>query len=233
MSNTYNLYCDESCHLENDSQPVMVLGTIWCRKDKTREIFRRIREIKVKHSLSPTFEIKWTKVSGSKKQFYLDLIDYFFDTTFLNFRAVVSPKNNLQHSKFQQTHDDWYYKQYYLLIHHLLTKNEEFKIYIDIKDTKGAFKRNKLKQVLSNQFYDFDNRIVKDIQAVHSKEIELIQLTDLLIGALGYVNRNLSSNEGKLAIIERIKSRSGCSLKKNTYLRDTKFNILIWEPTGC
>ena len=26
MSQTYNVYCDESCHMENDHQTVMVLG---------------------------------------------------------------------------------------------------------------------------------------------------------------------------------------------------------------
>lgn len=26
MNQTYNVYCDESCHLENDGQKAMVLG---------------------------------------------------------------------------------------------------------------------------------------------------------------------------------------------------------------
>ncbi|NCC62254.1 MAG: DUF3800 domain-containing protein, partial [Verrucomicrobiae bacterium] len=79
MSETFNLYCDESCHLENDRQQAMVLGAVWCPVDKTREISVRLREIKQKHGLSPRFEVKWTKVSPAKKGFYLDLIDYFFD----------------------------------------------------------------------------------------------------------------------------------------------------------
>ena len=35
MSTTYNVYCDESCHLENDGQKAMVLGAIWCPLEKT------------------------------------------------------------------------------------------------------------------------------------------------------------------------------------------------------
>lgn len=42
----YNIYCDESCHLENDHQKVMVLGAIWCSLDKVKEISKRIREKK-------------------------------------------------------------------------------------------------------------------------------------------------------------------------------------------
>lgn len=32
----YNLYCDESCHLENDDSNVMVLGALILPKDKKR-----------------------------------------------------------------------------------------------------------------------------------------------------------------------------------------------------
>ena len=29
MDSIYNIYCDESCHLENDCEKAMVLGAIW------------------------------------------------------------------------------------------------------------------------------------------------------------------------------------------------------------
>lgn len=29
MRETFNIYCDESCHLERDGQPNMVLGALW------------------------------------------------------------------------------------------------------------------------------------------------------------------------------------------------------------
>ena len=94
----YNIYCDESCHLENDSQKAMVLGAIWCEKRKVREIAKRLKEIKHKHNFDSNFEIKWTKVSKSKVDFYLDIIDYFFDDDDLKFRGVVVPnKKNLNH----------------------------------------------------------------------------------------------------------------------------------------
>jgi len=55
MSNIYNIYCDESCHLENDHQKAMVLGAIWCPKDKVTEISKRIIEIKVRNNKSSAF----------------------------------------------------------------------------------------------------------------------------------------------------------------------------------
>ena len=38
MTGIFNVYCDESCHLENDHQKAMVMGAIWCPLEKTREI---------------------------------------------------------------------------------------------------------------------------------------------------------------------------------------------------
>lgn len=113
MSNVYNLYCDESCHLENDGQKAMVLGAVWCPDDKRAEIAKRLREIKQRHGLPADFEVKWTKVSSGQQAFYMDLVDYFFDDDDLHFRAVVVPdKTLLNHSDFGQSHDDWYYKMY-------------------------------------------------------------------------------------------------------------------------
>lgn len=66
MALIYNVYCDESGHLEHDEVPVMVLGALWCPREKAREIAVRLREIKARHGLSPSFEVKWTKVSPAK-----------------------------------------------------------------------------------------------------------------------------------------------------------------------
>lgn len=98
MSEIYNVYCDESCHLEHDGQQAMVLGGVWCPESKRQEISQRIREIKVKHGLGKDFEIKWTKVSKSKLDFYMDIIDYFFDDDDFHFRGLIVPdKTKLNH----------------------------------------------------------------------------------------------------------------------------------------
>ncbi len=94
----YNVYCDETCHLEHDDSNAMVLGAIWCPKEKVKEINHRIREIKVRHRLSKTMELKWTKVSPAKIDLYKDLVNYFFDDTNLHFRGVlITNKGLLEH----------------------------------------------------------------------------------------------------------------------------------------
>ena len=231
MSETFNIYCDESCHLENDHQKAMVLGAVWCPLDKTREIAVRLREIKEKHGLPPHFEVKWTKVSPAGKALYLDLVDYFFDDDDLHFRALIVPdKSLLRHNAFPgQDHDGWYYKMYFDMLKVIFRPDARYRIYLDIKDTRGARKTAKLHEVLCNDRYDFSRQVIERLQLVHSHEIEQVQLADLLIGAVAYLNRGLRENAGKMAIIERMRQRSGYDLTRTTLLREEKMNIFRWH----
>lgn len=227
---TYNIYCDESCHLENDKIKPMVLGCVWCPLSKVKNISREIRNIKSKY-VKPSYELKWTKVSPNHVDMYSEIIDYFFDNDNLHFRGVVIPdKTILTHEKFSQNHDDWYYKMCFILLKTILSPNEEYNIYLDYKDSLGSDKVQKLEDILLNNAYDFSHTMIKNIQLVKSHQVELIQLTDLFIGALSYLFRSLETNEGKLNLISKIKERSGYNLQKNTLYRETKMNLLIWSP---
>ncbi len=232
MSQIFNIYCDESCHLENDHQKAMVLGAVWCTQDKTREIAVRIREIKQSHGMKADFEIKWSKVSPAKKQFYLDLLDYFFDDDDLHFRALIVPdKSKLDHAAYSQSHDDFYYKMYFDLLKVILSPDACYRIYIDIKDTLGAVKVAKLHDVLSNNMYDFSKEIIERVQLVRSHEIEQLQLTDLLTGVISYANRGLRGNAAKEALVQRTMARSHYSLRRTTLLRENKVNLFSWHAT--
>ncbi|HCT84790.1 MAG TPA: DUF3800 domain-containing protein [Candidatus Margulisbacteria bacterium] len=231
MTKMFNIYCDESCHLENDNCNVMVIGAVGCMDDAKQEAFSRIRDIKRKHGFHPVWETKWTKVSDKKLAFYIDLVDYFFDNDDLKFRVLIVPdKTQLQHDKFGQTHDQFYYKMYFSMLKGILNTDCKNNIYIDIKDTCGGHKIKELKNVLRNDYYDYsEEKIVNRIQITKSHEIELMQLADLLIGAVSYTNRGIITSKAKLAVINRIKERSSYSLTKSTYLTETKFNIFKWR----
>jgi len=226
----FNVYCDESCHIEHDNERVMILGSIWCPEDSVTKINKRIRELKLHHQISPYAEIKWTKVSPSKKALYLDLIDYFFDVENLNFRGIIIPdKSKLNHTAFHQDHDAWYYKMYFQLINTILNNEGSFSIYLDVKDTKSGHRVQKLHEVICNSRYDFNKDIVKKVQTVHSHEIQILQLADLIIGAVAYANRELNTSQTKLEIIQLIKKRSQISLTNSTLYGEKKFNLLKWK----
>jgi hypothetical protein len=211
----------------------MVLGAVWCPSLKVREIAKRIREIKAKHSLPQHFESKWAKVSPGKLPFYMELLDYFLDDNDLHFRALIVPdKGKLRHKDFGQDHDTWYYKMYFDMLKVILDPHAVYEIYVDVKDTRSSDKMRQLHEVLCNNMYDFERKIISRIQTVRSHEVEQIQLADLLIGIISYANRGITSSSAKLALVGRMRSRSHYQLTKTTLLSERKVNLFRWEATG-
>ncbi len=227
----YNIYCDETCHLSFDNKNVMVLGAVWCEKRHSKAIAEQIRNIKRKHGFAPQYEVKWIKAASEKKfTFYKDLLEFFFFSDTLHFRALIAHKQHLDHSRFQQTHDDWYYKMYFQLINNILSPCSCYNIYLDIKDTRSNDKTQNLKSIMENSHYAIGEDLIKKIQLIRSHEIEQIQLCDLLIGAIQYkFNRpNSRVSNGKQKILNFLESKSTKDLSKNTFLRESKFNIFHW-----
>lgn len=234
MKSVVHIYCDESCHLENDRMKAMVLGALWCPADRRKSLSRRVKELKARHGLSPDFEIKWVKVSPAKLAFYLLLVDLFFDEPMLHFRGVVVPdKKLLDHGRFRQSHDEFYYKQWFLLLDRLIKFGNGYRIFIDIKDTQGCEKVGKLHEILCNARYDFNQDVINSIEQVQSDHVPLLQLADLLIGALSYAHRGLQGSPAKQALVSHIQSRSGLNLLKSSSLNEQKFNLLVWRGRSC
>ncbi len=237
MTQLINIYCDESCHLENDESNVMVLGAVTCPDAEKRQVFENIRKIKQDHGFHRDFEIKWTKVSDKKIDFYTDLVNYFLSNDKLGFRALIVPdKSKVQNDIFDQDWDSFYYKMYYQMLKGILNPRNTYNIFVDIKDTNGSTKREKLLEVLNNLKNDaqFNKQLpINYIQAVRSHEVELIQLADLLIGAVCYVNRGLQTSPAKLKIIELLKEETGYPLTATTFLNESKFNIFKIRLQNC
>ena len=230
----YNVYCDETCHLEHDGINVMAIGAVWCPQNKLLKINQRISQIKNRHDVPNKMELKWTKISPGKFELYLDLVNYFFDDDDLHFRVIVIPdKSKLDHVKFHQTHDTWYYKMYFDMLKMIFIPTESYEVYIDIKDTNTHDRAQKLKDVCNNSMYDFSGRIIRRIQPIKSEEIQIMQLVDILVGATGYENRifpkDFIKSQAKQNIINLIKKRSGYTITKTTLQREEKFNILVWN----
>ena len=228
---TFNVYCDESCHIENDNIPVMAWGGVICENRFTRDLSQQIRRLKTKHGLKSDFEAKWVKISPAKADFYLELIDLFLADSRLSFRGIVVPdKYQLDHAAFDQSHDEWYYKMYFLMLRYIFTRPNRYRIYLDIKDTCGGPKIRKLHQFLASNLGDFQREHVERVEQLRSHESELSQVADLLIGALTYANRGLDSNSAKIAVIDKLRDRFGEQILSTTSSSTApKFNILFWQ----
>lgn len=220
MSKTFNIYCDESCHIENDHKKYMFLGSVSSAYNQVKLHTEKINDLKKKHNFYA--EIKWSKVSKSKLRFYLDLVDYFFATD-LQFRTVGVEKSKINNDAFDQDYDDFYYKMYYYLLNHNLNSLYKYNVYLDIKDTLSAYKVNKLKDVLNTKFGVFRN-----VQNIRSHESIILQIADFLMGAISYLhNDEHQQNKAKVQIIKKIQQHCNEDLSKTNYSK--KMNLFFIE----
>ncbi|MBN2597803.1 MAG: DUF3800 domain-containing protein [Marinifilaceae bacterium] len=217
---TFNIYCDESCHLENDKKKYMLLGNVSSAYNQVKRHTERIKDLKKKHNFYG--EIKWSNVSNSQLKFYKELIDYFFDTD-LRFRSVVVDKSRINNQAFDQDYDTFYYKIYYYLLNHRINSAYTYNVYLDIKDDLSAIKVDKLRKILNTQFGVFRN-----VQNIRSHESILLQLADFIMGALSYnLNDDKKRVLGKVQIIEKIKKHTNQNLTCTSNYNEDKLNLFF------
>lgn len=224
----FKIYCDESCHLQDDGNDVMVFGAIRCESASVEPTIRAIKELRRKYQYNT--EIKWTKLISKQLPFYLELIDLFLGSGGLRFKAtVVINKDRLDHSQFNQgSHGTFYYKIAFYTLRDFLEKDKFYRIHFDYMDTQGSLRAKKLLEVLGTA----KTAGGLSAQIIRSHESQLIQLCDLLIGSLSYARRfgQDKRTDIKSAIINHLETHLGRSLLEGTPPWEEKFNTFIFSP---
>lgn len=225
----YNVYCDESCHLITNNSQYMLIGAVYCPKFKIKNVNEYIEHLKENYSLSKNIELKWNKIDKKTEKLYLDIINYFFNNDDLKFRVIVIDKTKLNHKKYNQTENDFYHKAYYGMLKYIITPGNSFNIYPDIKDTNSYYYHQITLEYLRKKMSDSNKKTIIKVQPIRSYEAPILQINDILIGALSYYYRHLSGNNVKLNIIREIRNFYQKSFDTSSNYNDTKFNIFIWK----
>lgn len=232
MKKMYNIYVDESCYLEHDGLPVMCIGYTKIESHLYPSIKEKFQKLKLKYH-TPT-EIKWNKVSVSRIELYKQLLDVFYEQP-IEFRCVlIKNKANLDHKKFNRgDHDAFYYKVAYLLLHNSMVNNENdhYRVFFDYKDSWGKMRLKTLAEVFDNKYEGKSPFIY--FQQLRSDENELLQLTDLMLGAVAYKARgeHLKENASavKKEIVSYLENITGYNLSEGTIPWEHKFNIFDFQ----
>ncbi len=225
----YNVYCDESCHLKSNDSKYMLIGAIYCPKFKVKKINEYIEHLKKNYNLSDKIELKWNKVDKKTEKLYLDIITYFFNNDDLKFRVIVIDKTKLNHEKYNQTENDFYHKAYYEMLKYIIIPGNSYNIYPDIKDTNSYYYHQIMLEYLRLKMADTNKKTIKKVQPIRSYEAPILQINDILIGALSYHYRGLSKNSIKLNIVNEINKLYQNDFDVSSYYNNTKFNIFIWR----
>lgn len=89
----------------------------------------------------------------------------------------------------------------------------------------------KFAQSLPDKTGEYNQDVICKVQQVRSHEVELVQLADFLLGAVGYANRGLKTSEAKVALLRQIQGQHKYVLDKTSFYEESKMNILIWKSS--
>ena len=196
IEKTFNIYCDESTHLEHDGHPYMLYGYVSIASNQIKICKEQIKGIKEKYGY--TGELKWVNIHDKTYQVYKELVEYFFMTD-VQFKVVIADKTQIDESKPEYTFDDFYYRMYFQLLHHEIDLEHTYNIYFDIKDTCSQKRLHQLRDALKW------NAAIKNFQFIKSHESVFVQLADVLMGAINYQLRIQRGDiEGKVIAKRKI-----------------------------
>lgn len=186
------VFCDES----GIDAGLPVFGGICIDKKNIKEINRKINELK-KGAWND--ELKYNRITRNIKLNSLkNIIDVCFEK--IDFRAIILDK-----PFYQLEHNQSFYKCYYELLYHQFIKENDYEhvdIFIDELpvDPRIDFNVKKLKYAL-NAKSDYKDTI-SNLQHIGSKNSQhtyanLLQLCDILIGAVRFEKNAISGNPFK------------------------------------
>lgn len=230
-----NLYVDES---SQNAHRFIVLGCTIVPSDCVSEIHRRIAELRVEQQIGR--EVKWTKVSRAKLDAYVALVDIYFSfqSDFgLQFHSLIVDATRLNHAKFNQGDREIGSNKF---VYQLLLKAGErrsqstpFYVYLDSRKTRHGL--DELHSVLNNGFSKGASAPLRPYHRVQfrdSKEVDLLQLNDLILGAIAFYKNahNLAPNcsPSKLTLAEYIAVKA----KVRDLCADTSFarnDFRVWN----
>jgi len=228
----WQIACDES---GVDGAKYYGFGSLWMKWQRRGDLARDIGEIRKRHNHRD--EIKWQKAhSKLYRDFYLELVEYFFSKPWLAFHCLIVRKAMVNKEFHNGDYDLARRKHFNMLlsakIKQVIKKHPgrdcSFRVVVDpiasrykkADEASHVITNNEVNKSLSKAGV-VDSYITKD-----SKDSFQIQLSDLLLGAVMAAWQKKSSSEGKLLVQKKIAECLGWdNLEADTYHTERKFNI--------
>lgn len=230
----FEVYCDENQQdvLTSKSKKCnqyLMIGSLWIPADLRHEIKDKISAIKIGHKKYG--EIKWSKVSTSGLSFYKDLIDLYISyKEEMRFRCIAVRAKDINWHLHDHDRELGFYKFYYQLLLHWISGFNEYEIFCDWKTNKHKDELKVLKRVLN--YADLSSDVL-NVQALPSKEVVLIQLSDLLLGAASSrINNTISPDGSKEQLVRYLEEKLGVQRLGPTNRDEQKFNIFKMNLKG-
>ena len=173
----------------------MLIGGIWVDEITFNLVNEECKKFKNENGWQPLTKLNWKNISKQTLPQYKNFIDIFFQYN-LSFQCIILDRKTVN-LKLNEEHDAelGFYKFYYLLLRNCSNKKHQYYIYLDrrnnrcanrLNDMKAFLQRSRTRQTATNDTYTEKGLDIKTIEFVNSESYNLIQFTDLLMGAIAY-----------------------------------------------
>ncbi len=225
----FEIYCDESGQ-EKFKNPrpgshYTLIGSLWIKAEMREQLKSQLRQIRLNFDLHGEF--KWKNVSPSRLDFYREVIKFFF-TNDIRFRVLILRSDEMNAVKFHASDNElMFYKFYYQLLHHWILDFNHYRIFLDTRTNRL---NNRLK-TLQSCLNASNLMSLVTIQALPSTQVDLIQVADVLIGAVSYKMHGHQTSAAKLKIISDIERFLKRPIQPTSKFEE-KFNVFRFRSEG-
>lgn len=201
-------FLDETGSINDKANRFFCLGMIKCMQPFYLD--SRIREIRQKYHFFD--EIKWNTLSKAKIQVIKEILEAVFITPGIYFSCIVINKDNLNfEEKFNSNPYRAYQEFTEILLKQSIEDNEILTVLADFVTTPKDIKFEV--DVKHNVNKTLDRLAIGGIHRVDSKGVNIIQIVDLLIGAVIYCYKRelqlVSGDKNKIKILNVILQKIG------------------------
>lgn len=227
----FEVYCDESGQELFGTRPTgehyVLIGGLWIRTENRKAYKDHIKQLRHKYKVGGEF--KWKRVSPSRLNFFLELVRFFFDQRDeMRFRVIVLRADEMDAVRFHESDNElMFYKFYYQALHHWILDFNRYRVFVDTKTNRV---HNRI-QILEKCLRSANISSLVDVQALPSHEVDLLQLVDVLMGAVSYKFHRRDTSAAKIGVLAEIERCLGKEIVP-TWRSENKFNVFLFKSGG-
>ena len=241
MITEYELYCDERYHTKSGKHHLL-LGGIVCTENGRQRLQDALTRVRGQFSL--THEMRWAKVSNAYLNAYKAWTKVFFEDRYARFSLLSVNLSGDEWNRFRPrqnerpTRDDKLaslFYQFLLVTFGPLRDTKRWWVYPDA----GFFSKDRVLdriEFLFNRTYkrafgSKTSRIIRFAHAKDSKSVDLIQLSDVLLGAASCAELGTTpTSPGRRSLVEYCRNEREAT--PNTQKGLGKLLCRLWVSPG-